>query len=117
MNSQIMDKKTIGLTREGELVMQKLMDLNYFNEMIDAAKFAMSFAINADVQPSQAEGAATIWNVGSFDSDGQLRQLISILFPTCETPYRAIEYLVDAGLRQINEKMNAGVLDISELVK
>ena len=117
MSNQAADKKTIGLTPEGEKVIQKLMDLNYFKDMMDAAKFAMSFAINDGVQPSHTERAGTIWNVGSFDSDGQLRQLIPILFPNCETPYRAIEHLIDTGLRKIQERFDRGQFDLSELVK
>lgn len=117
MNNSITDKKTIGLTPKGEAVMQEIMSLNYFKDMIDAAKFAMSLAINLKSQPRQLERASTIWNVGSFDPEGELRQLIPIFYSGCTTPYRAVEYLIDVGLKKMHEKIESGILDIAELAE
>jgi hypothetical protein len=102
------DKKTIGLTPEGEKMIQQLMDQGYFKDMIDAAKYAMSVAIRTGASPSRVEGANTIWNVGSFDSDGQIRQVFPILFPDYDAPYRATESLVDQGLCILGEKIGNG---------
>lgn len=110
------DKKTIGLTPEGDSIMQVIMDTNYFKDKIDAAKLAMSLAINAGFQPSQVERASTIWNVGSFDSDGQLKHLISILYADCQTPYRYIENLIDAGLKIAKSKLDSGNFDVAALM-
>ena len=93
------------------------MSLEIFKDMIDSAKFAMSLAINAGAELTHTEKANTIWNVGSFDSDNQLRQIIPILYPNCETPYRAIESLIDNGLRIIKSKISAGNLDIGLLIR
>jgi hypothetical protein len=102
------DKKTIGLTPAGEKVMQHLMDLGYFKDMMDAAKFAMSLAIRDGATPSSIEGASTIWNVGSFDSDGQIRQIILALISDCDSPYRAVESLIDHGLQSLFADLQAG---------
>jgi len=91
------------------------MEVNAFKEKLDAAKFAMSVAIKSDVIPSQAEKAGTIWNVGSFDPQGELRQLIGVFYPECETPYRAIEHLIDAGLKIIDQQRDGGNLDVLRL--
>ena len=117
MNDHVNDKKTIGLTTRGESIMKEIMSLNYFKDMIDAAKFAMSLAINQNPEICPVEGASTIWNVGSFDPEGELRQLIPTFFPGCKTPYRVVEYLIDVGLNQMYEKVRSGTFDISEIVE
>ena len=116
MISQSFDKNTIGLTPDGKLIMATIMGLELFKEQLDVAKFAISIAINSGVQPSQTERAETVWNVGSFDADNQLRQLIPILFPSCETPYRAVEHLIDLGLKHLKVEIDKGNFDIVALI-
>lgn len=117
MNSLINDKKTIGLTPDGERIMHEIMKLGSFKDMIDSAKFAMSLAINENAELSHTEKVSTIWNVGSFDPDNQIRQIIPILYPNCEAPYRAVESLIDRGLHIIETKFSNGLLDISAIIK
>lgn len=107
----MIDKKTIGLTSAGEKAMEKLMAHGCFKDMIDAAKFAMSVSIRDGNNPKSVEGANTIWNVGSFDSDGQIRQLIPVLYPTCDAPYRAVESLIDQGLVKLSTLVDSGSFD------
>lgn len=95
------DKKTIGLTPGNRTVIEELVQQKFFKDQIDAAKFAMALAIQSGMQPGSAEGAETIWNVGSFDPDGQLKNLIPSLFPGTDAPYRALEHFVNAGLQLI----------------
>lgn len=112
------DKKTIGLTSGNREVMSQIMQKNLFKDQIDAAKFAMSLAINSDVRNGYAEGADTIWNVGSFDSNGELRTLMPLLFPNIENPYRLVEYLINAGLEIIgNYLANNKEIVFQDLVK
>jgi len=81
------------------------MQKNLFKDQIDAAKFAMSLAINSGIGDGPAEGADTTWNIGSFDPNGELRTLIPLLFPNIDTPYRLIEYLINAGLKIIGTQL------------
>jgi hypothetical protein len=111
------DKKTIGLTPAGERAMEQLMAQGCFKDMIDAAKFAMSIAIREGDAPSPVEGANTIWNVGSFDSDGQIRQILPILFAGCDTPYRAAESLINHGLVRVQQIVEAGQFDAVALLQ
>lgn len=92
------DKKTIGLTPEAKIVMEKLMAKGYFHDQMDAAKFAMSFAINCGVDTSVTINASTTWNIGSFDPDREIKNTISVLYPEAEEPYRLIENLYNQGL-------------------
>jgi len=99
------DKKTIGLAPHTREVMNQIMQTGVFKDQIDAAKFAMALAINANVVAEPIEGRGTVWNVGSFDPDGELKNLISALFPNIETPYRQIEILFNKGLEIIGNHL------------
>jgi len=99
------DKKTIGLTAENRSVMDRIMDKGFFRDQKDAAMFAMAYAIEQGIRAGNSEGANTIWNVGSLDPDGEIRVLISNLFPDTSTPYRLLEFFVNAGLAQMGVRM------------
>lgn len=112
------DKKTIGLAPPTREIMNQVMEAGIFRDQMDAAKFAMALAINANVTDEQIEGRGTVWNVGSFDSDGELKNLIIALFPNVETPYRQIELLFNKGLEIIgNHLAENRELDIVQLMK
>jgi len=72
---------------------------------MDAAKFALSVAIKEGIKPGDPEGTDTVWNVGSFDSDGRLKLLIPLLFEQVDMPYRATEYLLNAGIEVIHNSI------------
>jgi len=109
------DKKTIGLTVSNKAVVEILIQKGWFNEQMDAARFAMSIAIDDSTEPDEIEGAETVWNVGSFDTDGELRNIIPILYPDITTPYRLIEYLINVGLEKIGEKIKDPSFEFSSL--
>lgn len=111
------DKKTIGLTPAGERAIARLMEQGWFKDRLDAARLAMAVAIRAGDVPRAVEGANTIWNVGSFDADGQMRQILPVLYPNCKTPYRAAESLVDRGLQRLAEQLEAGGLDVVAVLR
>ena len=112
------DKKTIGLTSDNREIIGQMMEKNLFKDQIDAAKFALSVAINSGIEAGQPEGTDTTWNVGSFDTDGDLKSLISVLFPDTETPYRVVEYLINAGLEIIGRHLAENRdLVLAELLK
>lgn len=109
------DKTTLGLTPENREVMDNIID--HFNEQMDAARFAMSLAINSGEEPGEMKNADTVWNVGSFDPDGDIRDLIRALFPEVESPYRAAEYFINTGLQQIDEHLEENKeLDVVQLI-
>jgi hypothetical protein len=112
------DKNTIGLTPNNKEVVAQMVDAGYFKEDKDAAKFALAWAIREgkNVEPGMVAGATTVWNIGSFDPDGELRSVLSALFNS-DTPYRLVEQYVNFGLSIIGEHIddNRG-LDLSDLM-
>jgi hypothetical protein len=111
-----MDKVTIGLTPENDQLVSRLIEIGLFDKDFDAAKFAMGFAISRDLPLADVPGVGTKWNVGSFDKDGQLRNLLLMLHSEANEPYRAIENLINLGLQDLAKEwaargeMNARVL-------
>lgn len=113
MSSQdITDKVTIGMTPDGGKVVEQLMETEYFDDQMSCAKLGMAIAIREGCNPGKCKGTSTIWNVGTFDKDGELRQMIPVLFPTENAPHRAVESLMDQGLRLLGERVNAGGFDL-----
>jgi hypothetical protein len=98
-----MDKKTLGVTPGLEQTLQELVKGGAFASELDAAKFAMSVAIQRGVPAGYAEGAATKWNVGTVDPDQSLRAVIEAIYPDATEPYRVIEHFMNEGLRIVAE--------------
>jgi hypothetical protein len=112
------DKKTIGLTNSNRAIMDQIVESAGFKQDMDAAKFAFAIAVNRGCNWGPVEGASTIWNVGSFDEGGDLKALVQNLFPAVETPYRAIESLMNAGFSLLHAELASNPsLHIDELIK
>lgn len=96
-------KRTIGITPGNRAIMEEVK--GYFDEQMDAAKFAMSLAIQTGEEPGSVENAETVWNVGSFDPNGEIRDLIQALFPENDAPYKDAEYFINFGLQLIGDHL------------
>jgi hypothetical protein len=110
------DKRTIGLTEANRKTMTTLLESGFFNDRMDIAKLAMSVAINNNVKPTGSESTETIWNVGSFDADGEIKALIQALFPEITAPYRAVEFLFNEGFRIIAKKMQEDDFNVINII-
>ena len=101
------DKKTIGLTDANKVILDQVVEKSGFKQDMDAAKFAFALAVHRGCEPAPVEGAGTIWNVGSFDEGGDLKALVQNLFPNAESPYRALESLMNEGFKLLSNEMKA----------
>lgn len=97
------DKTTIGLTSGNKEVMEEI--IQHFNEQIDAAKFAMALAIEEGLEPQKTTDTETVWNTGSFDPNGELRDLIRALYPEVDQPTLALEYFINQGFQILDEHL------------
>lgn len=98
------NRTTIGLTPENKAVLEEVMA--DFNEKSDAAKFAMAIAIERGVEPGETENTETVWNVGSFDPDRELKDLVLALYPSENSPYTSVEHFVNQGLRLVDQHLS-----------
>lgn len=92
------------------------METEYFKSQIDAAKFAMAIAIKNQIEPNEFSGTSTIWNQGSFDPNGEIRELIRVLFPETETPYRLVEFYINTGLNIVDSLMKGNDLPLEQIL-
>jgi hypothetical protein len=108
-------KTTIGLRPENQMVIEEVMP--YFNEQMDAARFAMALAIREDCEPKPTNEVETKWNIGSFDSDSDFRNLIQALYPDVDEPTRALESLINQGLQLLEDHLDERKeMDIPDLI-
>jgi hypothetical protein len=101
------DKKTIGITKANSAALARLVSAGRFGSELDAAKFAMAYAIKTGLTEGSTEGAETKWNVGSVDPDGSMRSLLEALCPQRGEPYRLAEHLMNEGIKCLAEEISA----------
>jgi hypothetical protein len=99
------DKKTIGITKANAPALAVLVEAGRFGSELDAAKFAMAYAIQQGLTGGTTEGAETKWNVGSADPDGSIRALLEALCPGSAEPYRLAEHLMNEGISSLVAKI------------
>ena len=102
------DKNTIGITKSNASLLSNIVSAGRFADEMDAAKFAMAYAIRRGMRSGATQGAETKWNVGSIDRDGSLKSLVEALCPDTSEPYRLIEHLMNEGIQQISSATASG---------
>lgn len=110
------DRETIGLTPASQAILADLEDRGWFAEGQDAARFSMAYAIRAGVEPGATSGTDTRWAAGGFDKSGEIRALLSALYPDCQIPIRLMEHLVNEGLALISERLKSPSLGPGDLM-
>ena len=105
------------MTEDGRRLLQRLKDEGIFNELVDGYRFAVALAIKRELEPSTAEiSTTTAWNVGTFDGDQVLRDMVTVLRPdSAPAPYRYIERLADAGLTELAKVESTGQMRYADL--
>ncbi len=100
------DLTTVVLTDKARSLIEGLVgNKKWFKQMDDAAHFAMALAINRGVDiDGKLEQTKTTWGVDRFDKEGQIRLIVSALYPeAASTPIRQINCLIDKGTEIIDE--------------
>lgn len=109
------DKKTIGITKPNASGLATLVSTGRFGSEMDAAKFAMAYALKSGITSGSTDGAETKWNVGSIDPDGSVRSLIEALCADAPEPYRLVEHLMNEGIKMLAAKFSEGT-DVYDLM-
>lgn len=104
------DRRQIGLTDAGKAVEARLTDsLGWFREGQEACRFALTFAVRQGIpEGTTDQHVDTRWGADGFDPTGEIRAVLRATYPDCSTPVRLMEYLIDEGLRRINEGIEQG---------
>jgi len=110
------DRESIGLNSETQAILAELEGRGWFLEGQDVARFCMAYAIRAKVPEGATPGTETRWAAGNFDKTGEIRALLAALYPTCQTPVRLMEHLVNEGLRMVATRVRSEAVGPAELM-
>lgn len=114
------DLINIRLSLYANEVAEKLVATGYFDYTSTVAKFALAYALKYhfdEIDPMNydiPDTGGSNYNVGSFDSDGQLAALLKALYPHCTTPYIYARALMVFGLTKLGNRIDQeGIQSIS----
>lgn len=111
------DKQQIGLTATGDEAI-KILSPDWFASQTDAYRFAIAYAIAADLNIDDApqSGYQTKYNaLGTLESGSSLRDLLEILgVGDAQRPFATAERLAELGVRDIARRLegNENMADI-----
>lgn len=110
------DRTTVGGSELGHTVLKQLEADEVFPEMMDAYRFAIAVGL-ALRKRTPFTGRRTMFNIGSFDKDASVANLIQTLMP-CEANevYRAAEELAETGFRRIAPTVESGEFRFSDFL-
>jgi len=110
------DAVTVGLTAEAHSDLQRLKDAGIFGDMLDGYRFAIGLAIRRGLIASEDLKASTIFNVGSLDRDGLIKDMVMTLFhEAAMRPYAYAERLAEAGVKELTQLYDSGQLRFADL--
>ena len=111
-----MDKKSVGLTPETQAILAELEQTGWFLEGQDVARFALAYAIRQGVSDGITKNTDTRWAVGNFDESGEIRTVLTALYPQCETPVRLMEHLINEGLQLLAVRIRSNAIGPDDLM-
>lgn len=110
------DKKQISLSTEGQLILARIKELEWFHEAQDIVRFCIAYAIKMKVPEGDSSASTeTKWAVAALDETGELRELLNTLFPQCKTPGRLMEHFMNEGIKLIGKKIEKPSVSPSDL--
>ncbi len=103
------DKQQIGLTPETDESIKEIATIYFGGSQQDAYRFAISYAIAADLDPAEApqSGYVTKYSaLGTLESGSSLRDLLEILdVGDPNRPFATAEKLAELGIREIAQRL------------
>ena len=107
---------TVGLTNATKQSLDRLKNEGYFNEMLDAYKFAVSYALACNAISPPLSNTTTIFNVGTLDKDRMLYNAVEALRSEQDEPvYKTVERLAEWGIKEMIADAERGSIDFSSI--
>ena len=105
-------RATVSLSPDAGAAASEIKERFHFADVMEVARLGAAVAMAHELSPTGGRnpGPATgTWNLGSLDRDGELRALISALYPeVTEDPAIALETLMDHGVLLLAELVSQG---------
>ncbi|HEY3546284.1 MAG TPA: hypothetical protein VGK17_09345 [Propionicimonas sp.] len=107
------DRVTIALTGRAEVAKDKIKAHFTETEGLNLMRLGLAYAIRCELptllEPSHGRpGDGQTVNVGSFDPNGEIRELMRALYPATQDPFGLVQVLMSRGLIQLDEDIMAG---------
>ncbi len=119
------DSKNLRISLEGNNVSEKIEKMNFFPDRIAICKFAFAYALknyqeelnDLESLDNKYDSNGTNYNIGSIDADKTLSQLITTLYPGCQTPYKYVRTIICFGFEKLGELLDKKqTIHLSELM-
>ncbi|TFD01399.1 hypothetical protein E3T25_11365 [Cryobacterium sandaracinum] len=111
------DLKNIALTIEASQAVVELKTALGVGDQMDLIKVGFAFAIvhNADLDRGNDFGTrgGSNYDTGGLDSDGLMEKTVLLFYKESDhhsEPYRAVETLMNKGLRLLQTQVKAGII-------
>ncbi|WP_018254412.1 hypothetical protein [Salinispora mooreana] len=115
-------KKTMSFTAAAESAAKRVKDHFNLPDALDAGRLGLAYALREKLPVERPADfgalSGTLYNIGSVDPEGELRDLLLALRPELsEDPYRVIETLLNIGTISLdNQIATAAVLSLRDLL-
>lgn len=111
------DIVNVGLGKDAHAKMVRLKEDGFFNEMVDAYRFAVALALAHGGATTDFSERQNFLNVGSLDRDGSLHTAVAALrLPATENVYRTVEKLATWGIDELDRRAREGTLVFTEIL-
>jgi len=106
------DKKTLGLNQEADRLVESLVStLKWFPDKQSAGRFCFAYALVTQHEPRSPNvpdntPRTTVWNIGTIDGDGTMRQLLATLGVSNDPNYRMVEDLMNLGAMLLQKRLS-----------
>ena len=117
------DIKNFRLSTKANEIADGIKETGRFEDVLTVARFGLAYALKNhfdEISPENyhmPDSGGSNYNIGSLDSDGQLRALLVALYPGTTTPYLYAQHLITFGLLKLGERIdNEGWKSVSALL-
>ena len=110
---------TLGLSQSAHNKLKWLREEQYFRDLLDGYRFAMSLALTQAIDPPEIKKRTTIFNVGTVDPDQSLKQCIQIVLGDRlkdTSVYKIAERLAEWGVNELESQARSGGIDFIALL-
>jgi hypothetical protein len=115
VTEQVTGRVNIALTGPAEIAKDAIREKFPFEEGQQVIRVGLAYAIRCELEPVRGNdfgkaGDGQNLNVGSFDPTGDIRSLMSALYPEALDPYVTAETLMSLGLVKLWADLQNGTV-------
>lgn len=94
------DLVTIGVTEEGNQILEKILERKWFATDMAAFRAVVAFGLANQIEPTSNGRFQTKWNVGSLDRNGEFLDVVTMFYDG-QRPWDFVRRVGDAALKAL----------------